>query len=103
MMKTAKYSICEEQHKRMSSNMNIFTFFIEPGKAIGILMYERKLSKQPLNLLRKKILAFRHPNPHVMRLVTFLSQMVAFTPVDRVDILETMEVIADVYQKGDTI
>ena len=77
--------------------------FTEPGKAVGKVMYERRLSKQPVNVLRKKILAFRHPNSDVMRLVTFLAQMVAFTPVDRVDILEVMEVISDVYQKGNTL
>ena len=102
-MKAGKYSICEEQRKRKLYNMIICTFFIEPGKAIGKLMYERKLSKQPLNLLGKKILAFSNSNPHVMRLVTFLTHMVAFTSVERVDILEVMEVIADVYQKGKTL
>ena len=63
-------------------------------------MYERKLGKQPVNDLRKKILEFSHPNSHVMRLVTFLTNMLAFTPIDRVDILEAMNVVADVYQKG---
>ena len=70
---------------------------------IGKLMHERRLTKQPVNDLRKKILAFRHPNQHVMRLVMFLAQMVAFTPVDRVDILEVMDVIADVYQNGNVL
>ena len=66
-------------------------------------MHDLKLSKKPVNVLRKQILDFSHPNQYVMRLVTFLTNMIAYNPGDRVDILEAMTVISDVYQKGRSI
>ena len=86
-------------HLHYNCYIYISSMFTESGDSIGKQMHELKLTKQPVNVLRKKILHFSHPNPHVMRLVTFLTNMVAFNPDDRVDVMETMDVVADVRDK----
>ena len=63
-------------------------------------MQDLKLSKQPMSVLRRKILQFRHANPEVMRLMTLIASMVNFAPVDRVNIEEVMEVVVDVQHNG---
>ena len=75
--------------------------FAGPDQSIGRVMNDLRLEKKPVNVLRRKIMAFKHSSSHVMRLMTLIASMVSFSPVDRVDMQEVMTFVADVQHSGE--
>ena len=63
-------------------------------------MYERDLRKQPTNILGHKFHAYTHPKPEVKKLMTLISNMVMFTPANRVDALKVLTEVEDVHKAG---